>query len=250
MQIFAISDLHLCHSVPEKTMEVFGPQWKNYMKRIEEHWKDTILSEDLVLIPGDISWALKFEDALKDLQWIDQLPGRKIIIKGNHDYWWGSYSKLQAHLPPTIQAIQNNAITIEGVTIGGTRLWDSKEYSFDSYIDFQENSNLYHRPSFNDLEKDLNEKIFLRELSRLKSSLSFLRESAILKIAMTHYPPIGTDLAPSLTSKILEEHDIDICVFGHLHSLKPGSKLFGKARDIEYILASSDVLQFTPIKIA
>ncbi len=245
MSIWALSDPHLEFSTSNKSMEVFGPMWADYTNRIQKHWKNLVKENDLMLIPGDISWAMKFDAALIDLNWINNLPGTKIILKGNHDYWWPSASKLKSSLPPSIQFIQNNVYNWNGVSIGGSRLWDSDEYSFNEIIEFQENP--HARKIVQD--KKLTDKIFLRELERLKLSLKQLDQNAKLRITLTHYPPIGLKLEHSRVSKILEEYNIDYCVFGHLHSIKPNRELFGEKNGVKYILSSSDYLEFVPIKV-
>lgn len=253
MRIWAIADLHLSFGVENKSMDFFGPDWAGHAEKIAQNWRALIHSEDLVLIPGDISWALKTEDALPDLQWIDRLPGTKVILKGNHDFWWGSLSKITPILPASIHLIQNNAFLWNGVAIGGARLWDTKEYSFGKFIDFKENprQKVKAAPDASKIEAD--EKLFERELQRLELSLSQLDPNAKIRIAMTHYPPIGSDLAPSRASAILEKHNIQICTFGHLHNIKKGTKLFVKKdpkdSGIRYLLTSCDYLEFIPILV-
>jgi uncharacterized protein len=245
MTIWAIGDLHLAFGVPEKSMEAFGLAWKDYMRRLEENWKDVVGNDDLVLIPGDISWALKFEEALVDLKWIDALPGTKVIVKGNHDYWWPSNKKLSQALPPSIHFINNTVFNWNGVTIGGSRLWDTEEYSFNAFIEFQENP--LTKPK--EVDKAQEQKIFERELQRLKLSLEKLDDTAHMRIAMTHYPPISADLQDSKASKILEEYRIDVCVFGHLHNVKKDRPLFGEKNNIQYLFTSADYLNFKPILV-
>lgn len=247
MTIWAIADPHLSFGVANKSMEAFGPLWKDYTKKIEQAWKERVHPDDLVLIAGDISWALRLEDVIPDLQWIDSLPGIKVMIKGNHDLWWDSLSKLKKILPPSIHCIYNNSFTWKGVSIGGTRLWDTREYNFDPFIHFQENSNAKKNKTIPQ-EKD-EEKIFLRELERLKLSLKSLDPNASFRIAMTHYPPISADLKPSRTSLLLEEFNINVCAFGHLHSVKKDALPFGETRGIRYVLTSCDYLNFEPIRI-
>lgn len=247
MRIWAIADLHLSFGVPNKSMDIFGPDWESHAEKIATHWKALISPEDLVLIPGDISWALKLEEAIPDLQWIHQLPGTKVMLKGNHDYWWGSLKKVTEILPPSIHLIQNNAFQWKGVAIGGARLWDTPEYSFGKFIEFRENPKAKGTEEL--VQEEMEQKIFNRELDRLKLSLKELSPDATVRIALTHYPPIGADLAPSRAAQILEQNKIDICVFGHLHNIKAGLSLFGKARGIRYILASADYLRFQPIPI-
>ena len=249
MRIWAIGDLHLSFGVKNKSMDVFGPQWEDHAKQIALNWKSTIHPEDLVLVPGDLSWALKLEDAVPDLQWVHDLPGTKVMIKGNHDYWWGSLKKIASVLPPSIHLIQNNAFHWRDVTIGGARLWDTPEYSFQEFIEFRENPRAKTYDSEEIIQEELSQKLFDRELERIKMSLALLSPEAKLRIAMTHYPPIGADMQRSRASQILEDHKIDICVFGHLHNIKAGVSLFGEARGVRYVLTSCDYIRFQPIAI-
>ena len=249
MSIWALSDLHLAFGVPEKSMEAFGPSWQKYAEKIEAHWKKLILQDDLILIPGDISWAMRLEQAVIDLQWIDKLPGTKVILRGNHDYWWSSSAKLSKIMPPSIHFIHNNTFIWKEFAIGGARLWDTPEYSFNQYIEFQENPRARAK-TLEELsrEKEEEDRIFIRELERLKLSLSALPKDK-KKIAMTHYPPIGADLAPSRASQVLESFQINYCAFGHLHNVRKGALPFGEARGVKYLFTSCDYLDFIPLKI-
>ncbi len=250
MTIWALSDLHLAFGAKEKSMEAFGAVWENYAEKIAFHWKERVAPEDLMLIPGDISWAMTPEVARIDLEWIDALPGTKIILRGNHDYWWPSNAKLTKILPPSIHFIHNNAFAWNDIAIGGARLWDTEEYQFNSFIVFQENPRARVKTEEEWLEEKRNqEKIFSRELERLRLSLSQLDPQAKKRIAMVHYPPIGANLAPSRASAILEEFQIDTCVFGHLHNVKKGALPFGKARNVEYLFTSCDYLDFIPVQV-
>lgn len=247
MHIWAIADLHLSFGVPSKTMEAFGEAWKNYSVRIEENWRRLVKPEDIVLIPGDISWAIKWDDALVDLRWIDSLPGTKVLLKGNHDYWWSSIKKMQKDLPKSLHLIQNNSFTHQGITIGGSRLWDTPEYHFNDHIEYIENPLAKEKET--NIQEELAEDIFKRELVRLRLSLETLDPKAHTRIAMTHYPPIGPNMQESAASKILEEFRIQYVVFGHLHNLKKGSKLFGEKNGIKYLFAAADFLKFVPIQV-
>lgn len=250
MRIWAIGDLHLSFGVVNKSMDVFGPKWENHAEAIATQWKATIRPEDLVLIPGDISWAMRLEEAAVDLRWIDALPGTKVMIKGNHDYWWGSLKKIAEILPPSIHIIQNNAFHWKDVAIGGTRLWDTPEYSFGEFIDFQGAIKPKEPAATEDLiQEEFSQKIFDRELERLKLSLKEMRHDAKVRIAMTHYPPIGSKMEQSRTSQILEQNNIQICVFGHLHNVRANTSLFGTRNGIRYILTSCDYLRFHPIAV-
>lgn len=243
--VWAIADLHLSFGVPNKSMELFGPLWANHEKKIEEAWRALIKPEDLILIAGDISWAMHLEEVLVDLEWIHSLPGTKVMIKGNHDFWWASKAKMAKIAPPSIHFIYNDHFDWNEITIGGTRLWDSSEYSFQNYIQIQENPRAQNKQPAPDQVSD--EKIFTRELERLKLSLKQLNPKAKYRIAMTHYPPISADLRPSATSAILEEFKIDYALFGHLHNLKKTQEpLFGTARGVAYFLTSCDYLNFIP----
>lgn len=248
MKIFAIADPHLCFSTPDKTMEIFSDIWKDYPNKIETNWRKKISGNDLVLISGDISWSIKLKQALTDLEWLHNLPGKKIIIKGNHDYWWPSKSKLIKSLPPSIEAIQNNAITIGDISIGGARLWNTKEYNFDMFIN-SVISPAQTKTVQEEIQKDLSEKIYERELLRLKLSLDSMNQEAKTKIVMTHYPPIGADLKGSKASSLLESYKINICVFGHLHNIKKEKKMFGEKNNVKYLLTSADFLDFEPLQI-
>lgn len=228
-------------------MAVFGPTWEGYMQKIEANWLRLVEKEDLVLIAGDTSWASTLEEALIDLAWIDKLPGTKVLIKGNHDYWWASNAKMKQLLPPSIHCIHNNAFHWNNVTIGGTRLWDSSEYNFNPFIEFRENPKARKAEPPSEEET---KKTFQKELERLRMSLKELDPKASLRIAMTHYPPIGADLMPSEVSAILQEFRIDFCLFGHLHNVRKNSLPFGKTQGTNYLLTSADYLEFNPIQIA
>lgn len=247
MRIFAIGDLHLSFGIANKSMSVFGPRWEGHFERIAHHWKSKIYADDLVLIPGDISWAMRIEDVIPDLRWIDALPGTKVMIKGNHDYWWGSLKKITEILPPSIHLIQNNVFNWKEVSIGGARLWDTPEYSFAQFIEFRENPQAKDPEEV--IQEEFSEKIFNRELERLNNSLKMLNQDAKIRIAMTHYPPIGDKLEPSRASQILEKYNIQASVFGHLHNLFPNKLQFGERNGIRYVLTSCDAIDFSPIQI-
>lgn len=248
MSVWSIADLHLSFGVPNKEMDLFGPQWASHAQKVAENWVKLIRPDDLVLIPGDISWAMTTEEAKPDLEWIHNLPGTKVILRGNHDYWWTSLSKVEKVLPPSIHLIQNNSIVWNGIGIAGTRLWDTPEYTFKEFVDYKDNprSRKLTEPE-SSLEES--EKIFQRELGRLELSLKTLKDNTDLRIAMTHYPPIGADLKDSRASALLEKYKIDICVFGHLHNLKPGISLFGTKNNIRYVLTACDYVNFVPVKL-
>lgn len=198
MKVFAISDLHLSINNP-KPMDIFGGNWDNYWDKIKKNWSEVVSPDDVVLISGDISWALKLEDAIPDLQEIASLAGKKIIIRGNHDYWWSSYSKVKNILPSSIFAIQNNAIKFDDFIICGTRLWTM--------------------PTANSSEHD--KKIYERELIRLKMTLDEakkLSEDNLPIILMLHYPPFNALWQDNeITSLINQYENVKHVIYGHLH---------------------------------
>jgi len=195
MRILAIADLHFDFK-KEKPMNVFGDNWINHEEKIIENWKTNVEEDDLILIPGDISWAANLEDAMGDLLRIEELPGTKIIGKGNHDYWWATSNKLDKLNLKTIKFLKNNSYEYEGTVICGTRGWDTME----------EHS-----------EEELNKKIFLREMNRLKISLDSAKKSKNPIIVMLHYPPFDSDGLPNEFFSILKEYEAEICIYGHLH---------------------------------
>lgn len=246
--IWAIADLHLCISCPNKTMEDFGPSWSNYIERIKANWIENISEEDLVLIAGDITWALKIDEAKVDLEWLGALPGTKVMIRGNHDYWWKSLTQLRRILPPKMHVLHNDALNLPELSIAGSRLWDTLEYNFSDLIEFKTNPKA--NPKVAPLSTEENERIFEKELHRLELSLSKMNPDSPLKIAMTHYPPISQDLKPSRAHSLLLKYKVNKCVFGHMHNLKetPAS-FFGQKDGIEYIFTAADYLKFIPKKI-
>lgn len=242
--IWAIGDLHLSFGTPNKKMDLFGPIWKDHADALQESWDRLISPDDLVLIPGDISWAMRLDEAKADLQWIHERPGIKILIRGNHDYWWGSISKVRAALPPSIHVVQNDVFCVDSIAIGGTRYWESDDVDCSRLIAMK------GEPGGLREERGDDEEILRREVGRLEASLRSMPKESTVKIAMTHYPPIGPDLAPTIASALFEQYGIQIVVFGHLHSFREGlGAVFGEARGVRYVLCSSDFLHFTPTKV-
>lgn len=227
MALYAISDLHLAHN-SDKPMDIFGEKWKDHDKKINDNWLELINPEDMVLVAGDISWAMKASDSMEDLDWIDRLPGRKIISKGNHDYWWGSISKLNS-LYENTKFLQNNFYIYQDYAICGTRGWICP--GTDRFT-----------------EKD--KKIFSRELIRLRLSLESAKEAGFIKIiVMIHYPPTNEKFEESEFVKIFKEYNVEKVVYGHLHGSALGRVINGKMDGIEYIMTSCDFLNFKPYRI-
>lgn len=225
MALYAISDLHLSLS-GDKPMDVFSEAWKDHDVRIKENWIAKVKEEDTVLLAGDLSWSMSMEDGKAELDFVAALPGRKIISKGNHDYWWGSITKLNA-MYPNMDFIQNNFFTYEDYAICGTRGW------------VLPGSVLF---------KEEDEKIYQRELLRMKMSLDAAKKAGYEKIiVMIHYPPVNETFKDSAFTDIFEEYEVEKVIYGHLHGNSLKRVMTGYRKGIEYILTSVDFIDFDPI---
>ncbi|MBO5926989.1 MAG: metallophosphoesterase [Clostridia bacterium] len=223
MKIFAISDLHLS-LCGEKPMEIFGARWDDYLNKIKNDWDEKVSSDDVVLISGDISWAMSLESAVADLSFIGERKGIKIIIRGNHDYWWNGITKVRSSLPNNVYALQNDAIKVGNVVFCGSRGW-AVEGS----------------PDFDPHDK----KIYEREVERFKLALASankLREEGDKLICLIHYPPFNARRETSLFTKLFEENKVDKVVYGHLHGNNSVNYLKTSINGVEYILASCDIV--------
>lgn len=221
MKIFAISDLHISTNT-NKPMDIFGGNWVDYIEKIKADWNIKVGEDDLVLIGGDISWAMNIADAEKDLFSFSQLKGKKLLIKGNHDYWWSGIGKVRDMLPENFYALQNDSIRFDGVVICGSRCW-----SVPGSPDF--------------CEKDM--KIYLRETERLKLSLKDaqkLKQEGDRLIALIHYPPFNVRREDSLFTSIFEEYGVDSVVYGHLHGKNVRADKLVVKNGIKYYLTSCD----------
>ncbi|MEJ2359772.1 MAG: metallophosphoesterase [Deinococcales bacterium] len=223
MRLFAIADPHLSRADP-KPMTIFGETWRGHPDAFFDGWRSVVEDDDLVLVPGDLSWAMRFEDALIDLADIAALPGRKVILRGNHDYWWPSISKLRRGLPPGMYAVQNDAVALDGVVVAGTRGWvcpGSRGFT----------------------EQD--EKIYRREVERLALSLRAAeRLEGDYRVVMLHFPPTNPRLEPSEFTRLLLDAAPDALVFGHVHGEPEGVLERLDAIDVHFVAA--DALGFVP----
>ena len=234
MAIFAISDLHLSLFSP-KPMDIFGPAWEDHADKIRRNWLETVSESDTVLIPGDVSWAMRLPEALPDLNFIADLPGTKILIRGNHDYWWHrkQTSKIQREVDRDMVFLQGASTMIGDIGVTGTRGWR---------IDWETRGGDPHASRITDQEAD---KVLQRELAYLENGLSSIPASARLKIAMLHFPPFDERLQPNDFADLLKRHSVDILVYGHVH-LGLGSWLEGSVDGVQYHLASADIVDFKP----
>jgi predicted phosphohydrolase len=260
MRIYALSDPHLSLSTPDKAMAVFGEHWANHPARIAKAWKDRVKEEDVVLVAGDISWAMRLENAMADLLFIAGLPGRKVLLKGNHDFWWSSASRVRSVLPDGMYIIQNDAFELDGVAFSGSRLWVDHTMGLvnlpqrcpdpGATVESPAAPERVQREKKEVQEED--ERIFVRELNRLEMSLGRMDPDTGFKVAMVHYPPISTDFERTRASTLLEAHGIRHCVFGHLHNLvpSPGVAFLGAMHGVSYHLTSCDYLDFIPALVA
>ncbi len=229
-------------------MAVFGPAWDDHVARLAGNWRDAVGDDDIVLVPGDVSWAMRLSDASVDLAWLAELPGRKVLVRGNHDYWWSSLGKMRALGFPGLYFVHNNHVVLDGIAIGGSRLWDFP------FVRWGAGPTVEGSPAGKGSAEraDDPEKIRAHELERLKLSLSGLPIDARYRVCMTHYPPLGEDGLPTVLTDCIGEYDIDLAVFGHIHApsaeSRPGEDcVIGKTR---YVLASSDHVAHTPIMLA
>jgi predicted phosphohydrolase len=242
LAVYALGDTHLGFAV-DKPMDIFGPLWSGHPGPLFQNWEATVAPEDIVLVPGDISWGMTLAEAEADLLELDRLPGRKLLIQGNHDYWWESLKKMRELPLKTIEFIQNDAVllpagTVPGVdgpvAVCGTRGWIT--------------------PADRAWAEDEahNTKIYKREAGRLKLSLDTGRKlGAQAYIAMLHYPPVAEDHQPTAFTAVLESYGgVLLCVYGHLHG--PGAKYraFQEERNgVTYKLVACDAIDFTPVRV-
>lgn len=225
MALFAIADTHLSFGT-NKPMDTFQG-WNNYTEKLEKNWNMLVSENDTVVIAGDISWAMNFDELKADFQFIDNLNGNKIIFKGNHDYWWNTMTKMNTFIEEnnfkTIRILHNNSVSYNNVSVCGSRGW-----LFES-------------------EEDHDEKILNREVSRLKASLDSAECDE--KIVFLHYPPLTTNSECREIISLLNEYGIKKCYYGHLHGDAAKYAIDGNRDNIDFKLISCDRLNFTPYLI-
>ncbi|MFA5586030.1 MAG: metallophosphoesterase [Saccharofermentanales bacterium] len=237
MKLFAIADLHLSGAV-DKPMAVFGARWANHTERLVQAWQEAVGPEDTVLVGGDISWAKSLEEALPDLALIHSLPGRKVLLRGNHDYWWTTVRKLEAFCREqsleSLSFLRNDARAEAGFHICGTRGW---LLPADDAFSAQD------------------EKIYKRELARLELSIEALRMlekeegQSRPTVALMHYPPLSEKGKESGFSQILCREQIQVCLFGHIHHPAPFYQSRPQMGGVRYIMVASDQIDFRPFLV-
>lgn len=226
MRLYAIGDLHLPGG-DEKPMEVFGDHWEGHFARICQDWRERVTDDDVVLIPGDTSWAMQLSAAVPDLQAIGVLPGRKILIKGNHDYWWGGIGQVRKALPEGMFAIQHDTVDVGAAVICGTRGW--------AY------------PTQETLLSQEDERIFNREMIRLELALQSAVKAAGERpiVVMLHYPPLYQQDRDTPFTRLLEKYPVHTVVYGHLHGAGIRAGFQGTWNGVRYMLTSCDSLDFS-----
>lgn len=222
--IYAISDLHLS-TTTNKPMDIFGDAWQNHDKKIKENWNALVTDEDTVILPGDLSWALKQSEVVGDMEFLDSLNGKKIITKGNHDLWWDSHKKLQELLSnfSTIEYIHNNSKIVEGIGICACKGWDIGSNDPDAV------------------------RLVRRESMRLQASIDSC--NAEEKIVFMHYPPLDINYRVTEFTKVLQKNGIKDVYFGHLHGHAIDNALLGEIDGINYHIVASDQIGFNPVLV-
>lgn len=227
MSLYAIGDLHLCLGAP-KPMDIFGGNWVGYMDKLQEG-VSVIQPEDTTVLLGDLSWALGLDQAADDFSWIDRIPGRKIILKGNHDYWWSTVAKFNKfcdeHGFANQYILNNNHFEYGDWAICGTRGWFYEEERSGQH----------------------DEKVFKRELIRLETSL--MSAGDLPKMVFLHYPPKYKGYECEEILALFEKYQVRRCFYGHLHGPSHGLALEGLWNGVEYKLVSADYLNFQPLKV-
>lgn len=230
MKVYAISDLHLSIFNP-KPMDIFGEVWNNYLEEISAFWEENISDDDLVLIAGDISWAMTLDAVKPDLNYISKLKGKKVLLRGNHDYWWHSISALRAVLPYGIYAVQNDCMRFGDVLVCGSRGWTTPE---------------------NGIFTDQDKKIYDREIIRLRLSLEDMakkRTENDKTVVMMHFPPFNSRFEDSPFTDLCKEFRVDAVVYGHLHGKNSRVKRAFLKDGINYLLTSCDMIGNKPVKV-
>lgn len=230
MKVFAISDLHLS-GMANKPMDVFGQGWEGHFEKIKRDWEEKVTDQDIVLLGGDTSWGMKLEEGIFDVRSLSPLKGKKVFIRGNHDYWWNGISRVRAARPDdTFTFLQNDCVKIGNVIIAGSRGW-----TCPGSADFTEHDMA----------------LYLREAERFRlafNEVKKVREEGDILIALIHYPPFNVKKEDTLFTQLFEENGVDKVVFGHLH----GSGYFPlrtEKNGICYYLTSCDKTQFNLTEI-
>ena len=227
MSLYVIGDLHLSLS-SDKSMDIFQG-WENYTERIKENWLKNITPEDTVVLAGDTSWGMTLSESLKDFEFINALPGKKVLIKGNHDYWWTTVRKMEEFFTSngldSFTILHNNCVPYGKYAVCGTRGW------------------------VNETKEPADAKVLAREAGRLKTSIECAVKQNLIPIVVLHYPPIfGTNCNYDIL-QVMYDYDVKYCYYGHIHGQSSKYAINGERDGIRFEFISGDYLQFLPKKI-
>ncbi|MBQ9860341.1 MAG: metallophosphoesterase [Clostridia bacterium] len=225
MALFVIADTHLSLGA-DKSMAVFSG-WDDYVSRLETNWRSLVAPTDTVVIPGDVSWGISLQQATEDFRFLDSLPGQKLLLKGNHDYWWTTRRQMDLFLAEqgfeSLRIVHNDAVVVDdAIAVCGSRGW------------------------FFDAEEDADRKVLLREAGRLRTSIRAAKETGREPVVFLHYPPLYGDQTCPEIIEVLQEEGIKRCYYGHVHSVGIRLAVEGLVDGIEYRLISADALRFCP----
>lgn len=228
MSLFVIGDTHLSLST-DKAMDIFGG-WKNYMQRLEENWRSVVQPQDTVIIPGDVSWGMSLEQAKEDFLFLHRLPGKKILMKGNHDYWWTTRAKMESFLEEngldSLSILHNNAVSVEGLSLCGSRGWMFEQ------------------------GQEHDKKIINRESGRIRASLQDAqRFGEQEKVLFLHYPPVFMQDSIPEFFEVMNQYGVRRCYYGHIHSQGCRFAFQGEWCGVQLEMVSADYLRFMPKKI-
>lgn len=227
MSLFATADLHLSLG-GNKPMDVFRG-WTDYVARLEKNWRSIVKEEDTVVIAGDVSWGMSLTESIQDFAWIDSMPGQKLILKGNHDYWWVTKRKMDTFFEEqgfsTLKILHNNHFVVGSHAVCGTRGW------------------------FYDDAKNEDKKVLLREAGRLRMSIESAEKEGYTPIVFLHYPPVYSNMVCAEMMEVLKRHNIRRCCYGHIHGASSRFAVTGGYDGIDFRLISCDYTGFTPVLI-
>ncbi len=227
MALYAIGDTHLSLGT-NKPMTVFSG-WDNYVSRLEENWRRLVTQDDTVVIAGDISWGMSLEQAKPDFAFLHALPGKKLLFKGNHDYWWTTRRKMDTFFAEngfdSLTVVHNDAVAVEEIAVCGSRGW------------------------FNDEGVEADRLVLLREAGRLRASIAAAKKTGLEPVVFLHYPPLfGNERCEELLA-VLQEENIQRCYYGHVHSAGIRMAFRGEDAGVTYQLISADALGFCPLAV-
>ena len=224
--IFLLRSNHLDQAKTAKPMDIFHPRWQRHYQQIWENWQRNVTDKDTVLLAGDTSWAMKLEETVWDFDFLHQLPGQKILIRGNHDYWWQSLQKINEFLPDDFSLLQNSCLAVEGKAVCGTRGWIT--------------------PGCKGFGEE-DGKIFQRELLRLEMALAQGKKTGLPLMVMLHYPPCNEKNEKSAFVELMADYGVEQCFYGHLHEVKAEKELLTNQWGIGFTLLSCDYIGFAPM---